>query len=318
MSYGFQHLDSILDALPEQVVVIDGSGVIKYVNQSWETFGLNNGGQSIDWLGINYLKECDLACEAGDLSALEVVAGITSVLEGEVPIYQVDYPCHSPYQQRWFTMRITPFEFEQQRLFLIVHLDVTARKLAENEVKRLAHHDSLTKVANRRRFDEFYDREWRRCQRRSDPLCLALVDIDYFKELNDTFGHQVGDRCLIEVSQLLDQYCGRSCDLCARYGGDEFAIVWSGMALKQAQVLTDRILHELTTIEISGVVPRHAVDLTLSIGLVEVYPSDQIAMSDAIQYVDDLLYQSKENGRAQVTASVLKFDEKGGGLSDRA
>lgn len=303
MDGGVAYLERILDALPEQIVVIENDGRIIYVNSSWKSFGSQNNGRDINWLQINYLDECRKAINSGDSLALDTILGLQHVLNGRQAEFQMDYPCHSPGQQRWFTMRVTAFEMGNVACFLIVHRDVTERKLAELEVLRLATIDPLTQVGNRRAFDDFLQREWRRCQRSNDPLCLMLVDIDHFKQINDRFGHPVGDRCLIAIARLLGSYTGRSGDLCARLGGDEFAVVWGGLTLAQAESMANSLLQQVDAIRIGGVVTADSLLVSISIGLAEVRPSDQYGINELMAFVDDQLYLSKQRGRGQAVCA---------------
>lgn len=98
-------------------------------------------------------------------------------------------------------------------------------KLANVALKRLSNLDGLTKIANRRALDDYLDREYRRLQREQQSLSIIMLDIDYFKLYNDTYGHPQGDQCLIQVAQLLQQSVNRPTDFVARYGGEEFTIV---------------------------------------------------------------------------------------------
>lgn len=94
-------------------------------------------------------------------------------------------------------MRVTPFQVHNNDYFVISHQNITERKLAEEEVRNLARIDGLTGIPNRRTFDEFLCDEMKRCARLNKPICLAVIDVDHFKLLNDTYGHQSGDGCLV-------------------------------------------------------------------------------------------------------------------------
>ena len=106
--------------------------------------------------------------------------------------------------------------------------DISERKQAEEELKRLSYLDGLTGVANRRRFDEVLGLEWKRMTRDAKPLSLIMCDIDFFKAYNDTYGHQAGDDSLRQVANTLNSVPERPGDLVARYGGEEFAVIMPG------------------------------------------------------------------------------------------
>ncbi|NJN75453.1 MAG: GGDEF domain-containing protein [Synechococcaceae cyanobacterium RL_1_2] len=128
-------------------------------------------------------------------------------------------------------------------------------------------------MANRRRFDQFFNQEWRRCSREEQSLSLILGDIDHFKLFNDNYGHQEGDRCLKEVAQTLEACIKRPGDLVARYGGEEFVIVLPNTtkegAIHFAQTIRQAI-HHLN-------VPHHysltSDRVTMSLGLSSVVPT---------------------------------------------
>jgi PAS domain S-box-containing protein len=213
MKNSHEFLNLVLDSITEHIAVIDDQGEIQYVNNSWSIFGSNNEcAISNDWSGVNYIEECDRASLRGDEYGTKAGSGIRSVIDQNVSNFYFEYPCHSLNEKRWFMMRITPFQVDEKKYFVISHQDVTERKLAENEVKNLASLDGLTDIPNRRAFDEFLSQEWKRCARSNKPISLAIIDIDYFKLLNDTYGHQSGDECLVKIGVLLKKFVFRACE----------------------------------------------------------------------------------------------------------
>ncbi len=169
-----------------------------------------------------------------------------------------------------------------------------------NELERLSFHDGLTSIANRRMFDQTLDREWGRSQRDQTPLSLVMLDIDFFKQYNDHYGHQHGDECLKQVAQALSMVSKRSADLIARYGGEEFALLLPGTNEKQAiqlsrqcrsVVFEQQLPHKLSTV---GDV------ITISVGVSTIIPSVETQPSALIKSADKLLYQAKENGRNRI------------------
>ena len=298
MNESYEFLSQVLDSITEHIVVIDPKGQILFVNQRWNTFGNNNAcliGEN--WKGVNYLEECDKAAAMGDDFGTQVATGIREVIHGRKQSFYFEYPCHSPEERRWFMMRVTPFRNNGTPCFVISHQNITERKLAEETVRNLSRLDGLTNIPNRRTFDEFLHDEWSRCTRLGMPLSLAIIDIDHFKLLNDTYGHQAGDDCLRKVSQILQRYAKRPSDICARYGGEEFALVYGNTPLELSKVLLNRLQHEIRMLNIPNEnAPTHAT-LTTSIGLAEMYP-EKISTEDAlIKKADELLYAAKENGR---------------------
>lgn len=301
-----QFLTSVLDTVTDHIVVVDDLGAILFVNHGWRAFGENNDCEVRgDWQGINYLEECERAAAAGDELGRMAADGIKQVMDSEQELFYFEYPCHSPEEQRWFMMRVTPFALAGERYFVISHQNITERKLAEEEVLRLSLIDGLTGIANRRSFDDFIEREWRRCVRMHEPMSLAIIDIDHFKLLNDTYGHQQGDACLKQVTGVLQRFARRPGDMCARYGGEEFAIVYGNTAGEQSLALANRILEAIRALNIPNRNAPERPFLTASIGLASAQPAPENDMNELIEEADRLLYSAKDNGRNRVVHGVI-------------
>lgn len=296
-----EFLKLVLDSITEHIVVIDEKGEIQFVNRTWSAFGNNNACViGDDWSGVNYIDECDKAAAMGDEFGTKAGDGIRCVIEGKKTLFYFEYPCHSPEEMRWFMMRVTPLQLKETKYFVISHQNITERKLAEEEVKNLAKIDGLTEIPNRRTFDEFLREEWRRCSRLNKPISLAIVDIDHFKLLNDTYGHQAGDECLVKVGKVLKEFSNRPSDICARYGGEEFALVWGDTPLDNAKVLAEKLLEKIVELNIPNIKSVTKKYLTVSIGLSELIPSRGSEESDLISKADQMLYKAKESGRNRI------------------
>ncbi|KZY56046.1 diguanylate cyclase [Pseudoalteromonas shioyasakiensis] len=293
-----EFLKSILDTISKHIVVIDEKGDIQFVNRSWQTFGDENNCQcNTQWEEQNYLAICQSAAQQGDEFGAQALSGISQVINQQLTEYYLEYPCHSNTDKRWFLMRAVPFEHASKRFIVISHINITERKIAEQQVQELARIDGLTQIANRRHFDDFYKQEWSRCARLKHPLSLAMIDLDNFKSLNDNFGHLVGDICLKEVAKLLPDYTRRPGDLCARYGGEEFVLVLGNTQSHQAQKLVTRFMAALNTLQLPELAGH---PLTVSIGLATIYPSSRDDAMLLIEMADNALYQAKEAGRNQL------------------
>ena len=183
-------------------------------------------------------------------------------------------------------------------------LHTMASELADlrSQVDRLSRDsrtDALTRVANRRAFDEALKRMARESQESGAPLCLILADIDHFKAFNDTHGHLVGDKVLRFVAQEMEQ-CVKGRDMLSRYGGEEFAILLPSTQVDGAVLLGESIR---TIIEAQRVKNDRGEDLdkvTISMGIAQyVTGEDPLTF---IERADECLYKSKENGRNRVTS----------------
>lgn len=301
MTKSYEFLALILDSVTEHIVVINRAGQIEFVNKSWSSFGRSNACIIGDgWKGVNYLEECDRAAAMGDPFGVMAGRGIRNVIEKSEATFHFEYPCHSPEEKRWFMMRVTPFHLNGADYFVISHQNITERKLAEEEARNIAKIDGLTCIPNRRSFDEFLHEEWRRCLRLKKPICLAMIDIDYFKLLNDTYGHQRGDECLVRVGSLLKKYAKRPGDICARYGGEEFSLVWGDTGLTEAMQLSKKLLEDIAELGMPNVNSPVEKHVTVSIGLAEMVPGIEMDECEIIARSDSALYKAKEGGRNMV------------------
>ncbi len=297
-------LKMVINAVSDSIAVIDSSGQIVFVNDSWMVFGRNNECTIVeDWQGVNYLDECQKATLSDDEVSQEASAGIRRVISGELSDFSLEYPCHSTDEERWFIMRITQCDLDQTPYFVIAHQDITQRKIAERNVAELARLDGLTGINNRRTFDNFFARELRRCCRQKHSITLAIVDIDYFKLLNDEYGHQAGDKCLRKVAKALKALTHRPSDICARIGGEEFALIWSDCDLQQAKHFTEEVYKQIRALNIPNIRSSVSNMLTVSIGLCSVVPTADMSSEDLFKQADKCLYHAKNNGRNQASWS---------------
>ena len=163
----------------------------------------------------------------------------------------------------------------------------------------LANHDGLTGLLNRRALMERFDSLYAFSLRYNHPCVVMLVDIDHFKSINDTYGHQAGDEVLREFAKVLTQG-RRSVDLVGRYGGEEFIVVLSGTDLMKATEIAESIRH---TVEMSKLHPNDTESLTCSIGVADI--NDASSVKQAIAFADEALYHAKGEGRNSVVTYAL-------------
>jgi diguanylate cyclase (GGDEF)-like protein/PAS domain S-box-containing protein len=193
-----------------------------------------------------------------------------------------------------FSRRITFWDQRDQALYVLgVVDDVTERKLAEARIARLAHYDPLTDVPNRTLFRELLVRELS-FVRRGAKLAVLYLDLDYFKNINDTLGHQAGDELLKEVAQRI-RGCLNEGDLIARLGGDEFAVVRTGLQHpKEAEAFAQQLRDAVAghTYHLKG----HQTGSDLSVGIA-LAPEDGLEIDELLNHADLALYGAKAEGR---------------------
>lgn len=223
-----------LDAMTSHVAVLDRKGVIVETNASWGRFAERGGyGDGRSFNGVNYLDVLANVTGPDETFAKAAHEGIKAVMAGRSPLFQMDYPCHCPSERQWFAMNVTPMDAQRERV-LVSHENITSIKLAEEAIRILANTDALTGLANRRHFLETAEDEFARAQRYNTPLAVLMADLDFFKAINDRYGHAGGDTVLrhfaITLSSLL-----RDSDSAGRVGGEEFAVLLPHTALDGAQ-----------------------------------------------------------------------------------
>ncbi len=188
--------------------------------------------------------------------------------------------------------------------------DITEVRRYWDMLESLSTTDGLTGISNRRRFDGFLEQEWRRSMRKRSELSLILMDIDYFKQFNDRYGHLAGDDCLKQVAAVLRRALRRAGDLAARYGGEEFACVLPGMGRKRAGQVAQGIADEITRLRIPHGDSPVADHVTLSFGVATIVPEKGQEYPDLIEMADRSLYSAKQGGRNRVAAFGGSHDIK--------
>ena len=185
---------------------------------------------------------------------------------------------------------------------MLIYSDVTDIVRAAEEMERLATIDGMTGIFNRRHFLALADHEWYRARRYGRPLSFLMIDIDFFKAINDRFGHEIGDRAIVHVANLAGHY-KRTSDLLARIGGEEFGLLLPETGTAQAELVAERLRQEVAASPLAEV--SHSA--TVSIG---VATSDQTmaGVSDLIRAADQALYAAKRSGRNRVMSSIATTD----------
>jgi len=194
--------------------------------------------------------------------------------------------------------------------FVNVVRDVSGRKAAEEELNRtfrlvenLAMVDGLTGIANRRRFEEKMDEEWRRAMRDGSLLSVLMIDVDHFKPYNDIYGHVLGDGCLRQIAVAAQRVIHRSSDLFARYGGEEFVAVLPNTDSGGAQLVAEQIRLAVEMLGLPHSGNPHGV-VTVSIGCATQALGHDAVSTVLVEAADQALYQAKSAGRNRVEVAA--------------
>ena len=401
----------VLNSLTAHIAVLNERGVIIAVNEAWKRFAIDNVLQDTRFcIGTDYLAVCERSMPTDpDGTANAALDGLRAIMRGETDVFSIEYPCHSPAEERWFCLRATRpsgtrsgvvvahenitlrrksenalRETERmlrhvletlpvgvwivdraggivqgnaagQRIWggappitsddsaatrairkgeasvdeeieieahdgtrkillnsaiplhddggaiagaILVHQDITARKHNEKELEQalareriLARTDALTGATNRRHFFELAAHEMAMAKRYHQPLSVILFDVDHFKRINDTAGHDTGDETLRQVARIVRDHL-REVDLFARYGGEEFVLLLPRTTIDQATIVAERIREQIAA----------EASITISSGVAELEPESE-TIDLLIGRADDALYQAKQQGRNRTIAS---------------
>lgn len=171
-------------------------------------------------------------------------------------------------------------------------------KLQNDILRNIALLDGLTGIANRRRFDAEFDRMWRHCLREKQPLSLVIIDIDYFKQYNDHYGHQEGDSVLRDIAHCIKSLIGRPQDLAARVGGEEFALLLPNTPLQNTFTILERLLNRIKILDMAHE-KSPLGRLSVSAGCSTIIPGGTDEISTLYRQADEALYRAKQKGRNQ-------------------
>lgn len=197
-------------------------------------------------------------------------------------------------------------QMERDEAFRALETSRQELAAANKILEKLSSLDGLTGVPNRRRFDEVLKQEWQRAVRHATSLSLIMLDIDFFKLYNDTYGHQGGDECLKQVARALESAARRETDLVARYGGEEFAVVLPETGSKGAFDVAESLRAAVEKENIPHESSKVSEYVTISVGVATWIPEKGSSQEQLLAAADQALYKSKENGRNCVTSGGIK------------
>lgn len=165
--------------------------------------------------------------------------------------------------------------------------------------------DGLTGIANRRYFDELLDKEWKRAAREKFSMSLIMLDIDFFKNYNDNYGHQAGDDCLRKLATAIRNSLHRPADFLARYGGEEFAVVLPETNEEGALKLGRTVQANIEKLKMKHSMSSVSPHVTASLGIATTVPEPSASYDLLVTLADKALYKAKNGGRNQINVSIV-------------
>lgn len=305
----------LLDALAAQIAVLDAKGRVVAVNERWKRFARDNGGDGHGcYVGSDYLAACESASSRGDEAAGRVLSALREIQGGARGFFQVEYPCHSSAEQRWFVAHLSSFTHDGEVFLVTAHEEITSRVAIEQRLesanaeldainhelqqalgreRQTARTDELTGIGNRRRFFEVAETLFAVARRYRTPLSVCIFDIDGFKQINDRAGHLGGDEILRQVARITAAQT-READVVARYGGEEFILAMPNTEAAGALAAAENIREEIAARRQSW---RGAeINVTVSAGVAQMRP-DEESLDTLIARADTALYEAKAAGR---------------------
>jgi two-component system, cell cycle response regulator len=291
-----ERLRVIVNSMDEGLMIVEANGRIQYANPACDRY-LGYAPQELAGLALGDLLLPVVAQEYLDYFRAWLADEPIERFRGarEVLIRQRD---GAP---RAMDLTVTPMHGREPLFVALLH-DITHHKQSENALQREALLDPLTKIANRRHFDGFLEKEWQRAIRSGEPLSLIVLDVDHFKLYNDSLGHAAGDLCLQEVAGVLAAHALRPTDLAARYGGEEFVLLFAETPAENAQALAESIRARIEALGMPNPRSPTCEWLTVSIGIATMVPTQLDAVDSLFVAADRAMYGAKEAGRNQVRA----------------
>ncbi|TQK08128.1 diguanylate cyclase [Herbaspirillum sp. SJZ107] len=280
-------LRMIVNSMDQGLLIVEASGRIQYANPACDRY-----------LGCK--PEELVGRRLADLLEQPEAPADHAVAQGtrEVNIR------HHDGSLRAMDLTLTPMHADAGLFVALLH-DISHHKQSEDALQRAAMLDPLTKIANRRQFDAFLEKEWQRAIRNAQPLSLVVLDVDHFKLYNDTLGHAAGDTCLQQVAQALQGHAARPTDLAARYGGEEFVLLFGETPLDAATRLAEMIRTAVEALQLAHPRSPSSPWLTVSVGVATIVPTQLDEIENLFVCADRAMYAAKAGGRNRVEATLV-------------
>jgi diguanylate cyclase (GGDEF)-like protein len=281
-------LESILGAFTGHIAVLDDQGKILYTNHAWRQLQLELGpADAGGGIPISMFDACHLPNRLCD-GALAVHGGLEDILSGSKDVFTLEYSCFNGVRERWFNVHITPLEHDEA-CAIITFQEITEDKHREESIRHMAYHDPLTGLANRRLFREHAEHVLSLAKRNFQNVAVVALDLNGFKAINDTYGHELGDDLLVAVSKRLEEVF-RATDVVARLGGDEFVVLLSDIKVDEVMEVLKRSQKVLLEpYRLQG----QTVHVGASIGAA-FFPQHATSVKRIMRCADAAMYHAKE------------------------
>jgi len=297
-------------------IALKGSSVAKYLSAAWCSLlfsALFSMADSNGWISLNldptYLLMVGAVIETLFMSlglAMRFNAQRLAARQAYIKAGENKYKAMQAKDELMSLQKETKERLESAVGERTYELEIAIRELneANHELERKTAIDPLTGVANRRLYDKRILAEARRSRREKTPLAIAMIDIDHFKSVNDTYGHQGGDEALKHFAGILQECIKRPSDIICRYGGEEFVVILPNTDLEGAAVLMENIrtMTEASALDFEGNVIKFTVSIGVSTRVIATDSESELLH----EFADKLLYKAKEAGRNQVVFAVFK------------
>lgn len=300
-----QRMAQAIEASAEAIVITGIDGIIQYVNHACLAL---NGYTAAEMIGQHTRMFRGVTTSASGYEDLWSTIRGGKIWVGDVINARKDGSHYNAH------LTIAPIRDDDGSIdgYVGIQSDITTIKQTEQRLQsanqvldRLATEDALTGIANRRVFDRNLEDEWSRARRTESPLALIMIDIDFFKDYNDHFGHQQGDICLQQVAQALARTLNRPGDSVVRYGGEEFAVLLPDTTSKGGMEVAESIRQAITSLSIPAANTSVSPYVSVSLGVASVVPQRNQAAAELVQQADKALYQAKQSGRNCVSVAAL-------------
>ncbi|MCF8107700.1 MAG: diguanylate cyclase [Desulfohalobiaceae bacterium] len=307
-----KELKLLLDNIQTQVWYLQDSETYGLVNKAHAEF-LGRSPEEIEYQSLPAVLPKDMARQS--------IAQNRQVLEQKKEQKFEEWQTSFTGEARLLRLTKTPQLDDAGNVEFIVCMaeDITEQKKAEEALQKLnrmleiqSQQDELTGLANRRCFDKIFQREWQRAKRSAQKISLVMVDIDFFKQYNDTYGHMAGDVCLKKVADTLKQAVSRSADVVCRYGGEEFLVILPDTDCSGAARVAEKIRFDIAALNIPHEQAVHAGKLTVSVGAAAMMSMHGLSTPPReilLEAVDSALYRAKNKGKNRI--ACLELDAEG-------